>query len=271
MSKFSKSCIVVPGTDVKLSKINPADRQCFKKGKKSALVQIEKYRAEIESMQELLYAGHRHRVLIVLQGIDTAGKDGTIKHVFDGVNPQGVKVASFKKPTPLELDHDFLWRIHPHTPGKGEIVIFNRSHYEDVIVTKVHKLVPHDILKDRYDHINNFEEMLADEGVTIIKFFLYIDNEEQKKRLLERQQMPEKQWKLSESDVPERKLWDDYVKAYEDVLSKTSTKRAPWFIIPSNRKWYRNLAISSLMHETLKNLHMEMPKPSFDVSKLVIE
>ncbi len=271
MASATRKYMVEPGGKINLSKMNPAETALFEDGKKVALEKNEKMRSKIDSMQEMLYAQKKHRILIVLQGIDTAGKDGTIRHVFEGVNPQGVKVASFKKPTEPESDHDFLWRVHPHVPGKGEIVIFNRSHYEDVLVVRVHDLVPEKIWKKRYDHINNFEKMLSDEGVTILKFFLYIDRDEQKKRLLSRQSDETKQWKLSESDVPERKLWDKYIKAYEEAISRTSTKDAPWYVIPSNHKWYRNYLISRIISETMEDLKLKIPKPSFDVSKLVIE
>ncbi len=271
MSEEIKKYLVAPGSKLRLSKIDPGETSCFSEGKKAGLKKTCKMTAKIDEMQEILYAQRKHKILVVLQGIDTAGKDGTIRHVFEGVNPQGVKVASFKKPSTAEADHDFLWRVHPHVPGKGEIVIFNRSHYEDVLVVRVHKLVSKETWKRRYGHINDFERMLSDEGVTIIKLFLYLDNEEQKKRLLARQSDPAKQWKLSENDVPERKLWDKYIEAYEDAITATSTKYAPWYVIPSNHKWYRNYLISRIIYETMRKMNMKIPPPSFDVSKLVIE
>jgi PPK2 family polyphosphate:nucleotide phosphotransferase len=218
-----------------------------------------------------LYAEHKQKVLVVLQALDTGGKDGTIRAVFEGVNPAGVKVASFKVPTAIESDHDFLWRIHQQTPGKGEIVIFNRSHYEDVLVVRVHNLVDKDVWKRRYDHINHFEKLLTDEGTTIIKIFLHISKEEQKERLQERLDIPEKNWKFSSGDLKERALWDEYQKAYEDVLKKTSTDYAPWYIIPANRNWYRNYLISSILVKKLESLNMEYPSPEEGLDNIVIE
>ena len=218
-----------------------------------------------------MYAEQKHKVLVVLQGMDTSGKDGVIRHVFEGVNPQGVKVASFKVPTPEELAHDYLWRIHKQTPGKGELVIFNRSHYEDVLVVRVHDLVEKDVWSRRYDQINHFERMLADEGTIILKFFLHISLDEQKKRLQDRLDNPDKHWKFSVGDLKERKLWSEYVKAYEDVLQKTSTEWAPWYLVPANHKWYRDLVIGTILVDTLKGLNMKYPQPADDLSKIVIE
>ncbi|MCB0074803.1 MAG: polyphosphate kinase 2 family protein, partial [Caldilineaceae bacterium] len=195
----------------------------------------------------------------------------TIRHVFDGVNPQGVKVASFKKPTPEELAHDYLWRIHKQTPGDGEIVIFNRSHYEDVLVVRVHNLVPPDIWGKRYEHIRAWEKMLADEGTTILKFFLHISKEEQKERLQARLDEPEKHWKFSSADLAERKRWDDYQAAYEAMLTKTSTDYAPWYIVPANRKWYRNLVISKVIIDTLEGLNMTYPPAEPGLDQIVID
>ena len=203
--------------------------------------------------------------------MDTGGKDGTIRHVFEGVNPQGVKVASFKVPTREELDHDYLWRVHKQTPGKGEIVIFNRSHYEDVLVVRVHKLAPQKVWSLRYEQINEFERLLYEEGTIILKFFLQIDLKEQKERLQARLDDPNKQWKFSLGDLEERKLWPEYTEAYEDVLSKTSTKWAPWYIVPANRKWYRYLVVASIMVDALKRLDMSYPKPEDDLSQVNIE
>jgi PPK2 family polyphosphate:nucleotide phosphotransferase len=224
----------------------------------------------LEELQEMLYAEHKHKVLIVLQAMDTGGKDGTIRHVFEGVNPQGVRVAGFKKPTPEELDHDFLWRVHKQVPGKGEVVIFNRSHYEDVLVVRVHNLAPQEVWSKRYDHINDFERMLVDEGTTILKFFLHIDLDEQKERLQARLDEPNKRWKFNPEDLEERKLWPQYVKAYEDAISKTSTDWAPWYIVPANRKWYRNLVVGTVIIETLKDLDMRYPEAEFDPADIKI-
>jgi len=206
---------------------------------------------ELSDMQELLAAAQHHSMLIVLQGMDTSGKDGTIRHVFTSVNPQGCYVHSFKAPTQEELLHDFLWRIHRVAPGRGTIGVFNRSHYEDVLVVRVHNLVPEDVWSKRYKEINHFEKLLIDSGTIVLKFFLHISNEEQKQRLLAREQDRDKAWKLSTNDWTERKYWDDYQAAYEDVLSKCSTDEAPWYIVPSNHKWYRNLAIAQVVADTM--------------------
>jgi PPK2 family polyphosphate:nucleotide phosphotransferase len=235
---------VEPGSKVRLSEFDPNDASGFDGNKSKATKELTRLTERLDSLQELLYAEHKHKVLIVLQGMDTSGKDGTIRHVFEGVNPQGVRVASFKVPSLEEQDHDYLWRIHKQAPGKGEMVIFNRSHYEDVLVVRVHKLVPEKVWKKRYDQINAFENILADEGTVILKFYLHIDLDEQKKRLESRLEDASKHWKFNSADLKERPLWDEYMKAYEDVLSKTSTEYAPWYIVPANRKWYRNLVVA---------------------------
>jgi len=227
--------------------------------KNTGIDRLKKYSQDLADLQELLYAEHKHKVLVVLQGMDTSGKDGTIANVFGMVNPQGTKVANFKVPTPKELDHDYLWRIHPHTPGKGEIVVFNRSHYEDVLVVRVHELVPKSVWKKRYDHINAFERLLTDEGTTILKFFLHISKQAQAERFLARLDRPNKRWKFNPGDLAEREYWDDYTAAYEEMLSRTSTPWAPWYVVPSDRKWYRNLAVATLVRETIKNLDMNFP------------
>lgn len=262
---------IQPDDKVVLKNWDAAETSAFDGEKAEAEERLEKLNRELEALQELLYAERKHRVLIVLQGMDTSGKDGVIRHVFDGVNPQGVRVASFKVPTPEELDHDYLWRIHKQTPGKGEIVIFNRSHYEDVLVVRVHKLVADEVWKKRYQQINNFERALVDEGATILKFFLHIDPAEQKERLVARLNDPTKRWKFNVGDLEERKLWPEYTQAYEDVLNKTSTDWAPWFVVPANRKWYRNLVIATVLVETLKGFHMAYPQPKEDLSKVVVE
>ena len=262
---------VKPKQIIDLSEWDPDDKSGWDEGKKEAKEELLKINKELGSLQELLYAENKHKILIVLQAMDTGGKDGVIRAVFDGTNPSGVRVASFKQPTAQELAHDYLWRIHKQTPGNGEIVIFNRSHYEDVLVVRVHNLVSKDVWEKRYEHINNFEKLLIDEGTTIIKFFLHISKDEQKERLQERLDIPEKQWKFSSSDLKERKLWDEYTKAFEDVLEKTSTKSAPWYIIPANRNWYRNWLISSILVDELKSLKMKYPEPEEDLSKIEIE
>ena len=256
---------VSPGSNVKLSDF--ATRYEDDLDKKEGKAQLAEKAVALSQLQELLYAEHKHKVLIVLQGIDTSGKDSTIRHVFGDVNPQGTKVANFKVPTEKELDHDYLWRVHPHTPGKGEIVIFNRSHYEDVLVVRVHGLVPEKVWKKRYDHINAFERLLADEGTTILKFFLNVSKEEQARRFLARLDEPEKRWKFNPGDLEEREYWEDYNKAYEDMLSKTSTDWAPWYVIPSDRKWYRNLAVATVILKTLQNLDMQFPEEVPEIDK----
>ncbi|HNZ01899.1 MAG TPA: polyphosphate kinase 2 family protein [Anaerolineaceae bacterium] len=262
---------VKPNEKIKLEKLDPADRSAYEGDKEKAQEDLAKLNDKLEEYQELLYAEHKHRVLIVLQAMDTGGKDGVIRRVFDGVNPQGVRVASFKVPTAEELDHDYLWRVHKMTPGRGEIVIFNRSHYEDVLVVRVHGLVSEKTWKKRYDHINEFERLLANEGTTILKFFLHIDKDEQKERLQARLDEPDKHWKFSLGDLEERKLWNQYMAAYEDVLNKTSTPWAPWYVIPANRKWYRDLVISTILVNTLKKLDMHYPEPKDDLTNVVIE
>ena len=262
---------VEPGKKINLSKIDPNDDKAFKGDKEKGLKALSKLNAELQALQELLYAEQKHKVLIVLQAMDTGGKDGAIRRVFDGVNPQGVKVASFKVPTAEELAHDFLWRVHKVTPGAGEMVIFNRSHYEDVLVVRVHGYAPEEVWKKRYDQINDFERLLAESGTTILKFFLHIDLDEQKERLQARLDDPTKTWKFRLGDLEERKLWGQYMQAYEDALNKTSTEYAPWYVIPANRKWYRDLVISTILVDTLKGLKMEFPKPEENLDGVVIE
>ncbi len=250
---------IKPKSRVHLNDFDANDIGGFEGSKKDGLKRLEELNQKLGELQEILYAGHKEKVLIVLQAMDSGGKDGTIRSVFDGVNPQGVQVASFKVPTPEELDHDYLWRIHKMTPAKGEIVIFNRSHYEDVLVVRVHELVPPKVWGKRFQQINQFEHILAEEGTTILKFFLMIDQEEQRLRLLDRIKDSTKQWKFNPNDLEERKLWNQYMKAYEDVLEKTSTSWAPWYVIPANRNWYRNLVISDILVETLKKLKLKYP------------
>lgn len=266
-----KRYLVKPGDKVDLKKCDPGDKNYFKGDKKESKDELLKINARLEELQEMLYAEHKHKILVVLQAMDSGGKDGTIRHVFNGVNPQGVKVASFKVPTKEELDHDYLWRVHKHTPGKGEIVIFNRSHYEDVLVVRVHDLVPKSVWRRRFKHIRDFERILADEGTTILKLFLHIDLDEQKERFQARLDTPHKRWKFRLGDLEERKLWDNYQNAYEEAISKTSTEWAPWYIIPANRKWYRNLVISRIIVETLESLNMSYPKSEEDLEDNVIE
>ena len=262
---------VKPGQQVKLAKWDPADKSHFDGDKKQGEGALLKLNKRLESLQEVLYAENKQKVLIVLQAMDTGGKDGTIRHVFEGVNPLGVRVASIKQPTPEELAHDYLWRVHKQTPARGEIVIFNRSHYEDVLVVRVHELVPEAVWRRRYEQINAFEKLLAEEGTTILKFYLHIDLAEQKERLQARLDEPEKRWKFAKGDLAERKRWPEYMAAYEEMLSKTSTDWAPWYIIPANRKWYRNLAVSQIIINALEGLKMAYPPAEAGLDQIVIE
>jgi len=262
--------LIKPDKKIKLSEWNTRETSLWEKNKEDAKSELIKINEEVEKLQELLFAEKKHKLLIVLQAMDTGGKDGVIRSVFEGVNPSGVRVASFKVPTQIELEHDYLWRIHQQTPAKGEIVIFNRSHYEDVLVVRVHNLVEKEIWSARYDQINAFEKILFEEGTTIIKFFLHISKDEQKERLQERIDIPEKRWKFSNGDLKERTLWDDYQKAYEDVLQKTSTNYAPWYLIPSDRNWYRDYLIGTILLEKLKSLKMKYPTPEEGIEKIKV-
>ncbi len=255
------------GKKVELRKWDPDDTPGFGGKKKEAKDEYEQLRKKLDRLQEMLYAEHKHKVLIVLQAMDTGGKDSTIRAVFEGVNPQGVRVSSFKRPTQEELDHDFLWRIHKQVPGNGEIVIFNRSHYESILLEKVHKLAPEREEGERYGEINDFERMLHNEGTRILKFYLHIGENEQKKRLLDRLNDPSKEWKFSANDLPERQYWSEYMKAYEKVLEKTSTEWAPWYLVPSNHKWFRDLFVVSVIVQTMEGFNMKYPKLSPDERK----
>jgi PPK2 family polyphosphate:nucleotide phosphotransferase len=268
--KLKSSYVIKSGQKVRLSHL-PTTPEGTTEDKKVGQTELDQHRAQMAARQEVLYAEQKNAVLIVLQGMDTAGKDGTISHIFSGINPQGCNVASFKVPTPLEARHDFLWRAHNAVPPRGMIVIFNRSHYEDVLSPTVHGVITKKETRKRLEEINSFEEMLAGNDVTILKFFLHISREEQTRRLSERLQDPNKHWKLSESDFRERKFWDEYTRAYEDILEHTSYKHAPWFVIPSDFKWYRNLAISQLLVDAMKELKMKYPKPSFDPASVVLD
>ena len=225
---------------------------------------------QLAALQGMFYAESKHKVLILLQGMDTSGKDGTIKHVFRIINPVGVKVKNFERPNAVELAHDYLWRVHEHTPRNGRIVIFNRSHYEDVLVVRVNELVPKKVWEKRYEHIRGFENMLADEGTTIIKIFLHISKDEQRARLQERLDNPAKHWKFEHGDIAERAHWDAYTAAYEQAISETSTENAPWYIVPSDRKWYRNLVISQLLIDKLESLKMAYPEPAVGIENIEI-
>lgn len=264
-----KHLIVEPGTKAGLAHRDPGDTPGFK-DKEASIELLEKSTARLAELQYLLHAQSKHAMLIVFQALDAGGKDGTIRHVMSGLNPQGCRVTSFKVPSAEEARHDYLWRIHQAVPQKGELGIFNRSHYEDVLVVRVHKLVPKEIWSKRYEQINTFEKTLSENGVTIVKFFLHISKEEQKKRIEERLADPTKNWKLSEADFAERGYWESYQEAYEDALTQCSTPCAPWYVIPANHKWFRNLAVSHIIVETLEELEMKFPPPSIDLSRVHI-
>lgn len=256
-----------PGKGVKLASWDADDTLGLKKGQKTD-AQLVKNLARLDELQYLMYAEHRRALLVVLQGIDASGKDGTIRHVMSGLNPQGCRVTAFKAPSAEEADHDFLWRVHRAVPARGEIGIFNRSHYEDVLVARVRQLVPKRVWSERFDQINRFERLLVDNDIMVVKFFLHISKDEQKRRFEERLEDPMKQWKLSPTDFEDRKYWNEYVAAYEDVLARCSKDVAPWYVVPADRKWVRNFAVSGILVETLEACRMKFPKPAVDVSRL---
>jgi PPK2 family polyphosphate:nucleotide phosphotransferase len=269
--RFHAKLALSPHEKIRLKDFDPAETYGFEKGNEKGQRDEElmaKTTSRLDELQYTLYAEGQRSVLIVLQGMDTAGKDGTIRHVMSGASPQSCKVTSFKIPSSHEQAHDFLWRIHEAVPEKGNIGIFNRSQYEDVLIVRVHKLVPKSVWSERYDEINRFEKYLTDNGTTVLKFFLHISKDEQKRRIEERIADPAKHWKLSPADLKEREFWDDYTEAYEDVLSKCSTKHSPWFIIPANHKWFRNLAVSKIMVETLEKMDPQYPTPEMDIARM---
>ncbi|HEY8198740.1 MAG TPA: polyphosphate kinase 2 family protein [Candidatus Limnocylindrales bacterium] len=261
--------LVRSGAKVDLRRLDPGDT--FGHQKAGALEELARGVDRLTDLQERLWANGGHAVLVILQGIDTAGKDGTIRHVMGAFNPQGCDVVGFKVPTPEELAHDFLWRAHRAVPPKGSIAIFNRSHYEDVLVVRVHELVPASVWRQRYGQINEFEQLLSETGTTIVKFFLLIDQDEQKERLQARLDDPTKRWKFSSADLGERKRWDDYMAAYEEMLERCSPTDAPWYVIPSNRKWFRNLAVADILADTLDDLHLPYPQAEEGLDAVVIE
>jgi PPK2 family polyphosphate:nucleotide phosphotransferase len=262
---------VEPDSKVDLRKYDPKSTKGFKGGKKDAEEQSLPLVKRLETIQEALWAEHKHKVLVVLQGMDTSGKDGTIRHVFEGVNPMGVRAVGLKAPTAEELDHDFLWRVHSKVPGRGEMVIFNRSHYEQVLPVRVLKIEPPEVWSRHYDQINDFERLLAETGTTILKFFLHISKDEQKERLQERLDHPDKRWKFRKGDLVDRSHWDEYMEAYEDLLSRTSKKWAPWYVVPSDKKWFRNLVVATVLLETLESLGIKEPEPEEDLTGVVVE
>ncbi len=262
--------LVPPGKKLKLKDFAPDDKSLFQGTKEEALIEFDRLRNELQELQKRLYAQHKHKILVILQAMDAGGKDGCVKHVFSRVDPQGLHVIPFKKPTSEELDHDFLWRVHKHTPGNGEIAVFNRSHYEDIIAVRVKKLFPDHVWKRRYKHIIDFESMLAEEGTIIIKIFLNISKAEQKRRLDARLQDPNKLWKFCMDDLDDRQRWDDFQSAYQDLIEATATPASPWYVIPADRKWYRNIVVARLLVEKLEALNLTFPEPKFDPTKIVI-
>ncbi len=259
------------GDTVDLAAIDPGATPGFDGDKDDSIAVFEQSRLRLATLQDLLYAENRHRVLVVLQAMDTGGKDGVIRHVFREVDPIGVRMQAFKRPNEEQLAHDYLWRVHPHVPGDGELVVFNRSHYEDVLVVRVHGLIDAERVQQRYRHIREFEQMLVDEGTTIVKVFLHISKQEQKERLEARLDEPDKRWKFATGDLAERALWREYQHAYEDAIAATSTPDAPWYIVPSDHKWYRNLAVSRLLVDTLEGLDMSYPDPEEGLDDIVVE
>jgi len=260
-----KEFVVKPGTKVKLSDFDPGYTGKTA-SEKEAAQDTQKYLEKLRTLQYLLYAEKKRSLLIVLQGLDAAGKDGTVTHVMSAMNPQGTTVTGFKRPTVEDLDHDFLWRVHPHAPGKGSVAIFNRSHYEDVLVVRVHKLAPQEVWSARYEFINDFEKLLLRESNThILKFYLHISREEQLERFKQRLDDPNRNWKISDSDYKERQYWDAYTEAFEEVFQRTSKIDAPWYVIPANHKWFRNLAVSQILAATMEDFGMQVPKPEVDL------
>ena len=264
---FGDKFRVKSGHKLRLSEIDPADsgKHSDKSGAQS---ETEQHAQKLKELQYLLYAEGKRGLLICLQALDTGGKDGTIRHVLSYLNPQGCRVQSFKVPTPVEASHDFLWRAHKVTPGRGEVTIFNRSHYEDVLVARVHKLVPETVWSKRYEAINAFEKLLSENNIHVLKFYLHISKHEQLKRFKKRLEDPARHWKISEADYAERHYWDEYQNAYEDAINRCSTEYAPWYVIPSDHKWYRNLIISRIVAEYLEGLNMRFPAPTVDITEI---
>jgi PPK2 family polyphosphate:nucleotide phosphotransferase len=262
---------IAPGTHVDLSTIDAADTSGFDGSKAEGRKELARLVERLAALQHLMWAEGKHKLLIVLQAMDSGGKDGTIRRVFGGVNPQGVRVTSFKAPTSEELAHDYLWRIHEHTPGSGEIAVFNRSHYEDVLIVRVLDLVPEPRWRKRYQHIADFERLLTDEGTTILKFYLHISKDEQKERFQERLDDPTKNWKFNPGDLDHRDRWGEYMDAFEEAFLHTSTEAAPWYVVPADKKWYRNIVIARTIVETLETLDMQYPEAEADLDGIEIE
>lgn len=262
---------VKSGSSLDLREIAADQPELYPKGKDAAQKAFEELQEELAELQERFYVDRRHKLLVVLQGMDTSGKSGTLRAVFRSANPQGVTVACFKRPTSEELAHDYLWRVHAEAPADGEMVIFDRSHYEDVTAVRVMGLKPPAAWKKRFDHIRDFERLLADEGTMVLKFFLHIDRDEQKRRLESRLNEPEKRWKFEAGDLEARKHWNEYMEAYSEAISRTSEKHAPWFIVPANRKWLRNLLVAQVIVDRLKKLELSFPKIDFGGKKIRID
>ena len=262
---------ISPNTGLDLDEHDPDSRSGFEGGKKDGKRELPDLTRRLAGLQRRLWAESKQSLLVVLQAMDSGGKDGTIRHVFKGINPQGVDVHGFGVPTEEELAHDYLWRVHHHTPADGRIAIFNRSHYEDVLVVRVKELAIRDVWSRRYEHIRCFEKMLTDEGTTIVKIFLHISKDEQRERFEARLAEPDKNWKFRKGDLDDRELWADYQEAYEVAISETSTDYAPWFVVPANRKWYRNLVVSSILIDTLESMNPQFPEPEPDLGSVVIE
>ena len=263
---------IKPGAKMDFGNFDSCEKSLFQGGGKDEFEpQFDELQYQLQTLQKMLYAQNKHRVLVVMQAMDTGGKDGCIKHVFSRIDPQGIHVRSFKKPTEEELAHDFLWRVHSKVPTRGQLVIFNRSHYEDIVAVRVKKIFPDEVWKRRQRHVIEFERMLAEEGTTIVKIFLHISKAEQKRRLESRLENPAKHWKINPDDLADRARWDEFMSAYEDVITKTSTEYAPWYVVPADRKWYRNLCVARIMLDTLKKLNMEFPPIHWDPAKIKIE
>jgi PPK2 family polyphosphate:nucleotide phosphotransferase len=265
--RYAHEFRVKPGSHFKIADVDP-DFTDAAHDKHSAEAELAKLETKLRALQYRLYAEGQRSVLICLQALDAGGKDGTVNHVLGAMNPQGTRVHGFKVPSPIEAAHDFLWRVHQQVPAKGEVVVFNRSHYEDVLVVRVHKLVPREVWSQRYDLINAFERDLAAAGTHVLKFYLHISKAEQLRRFKQRLDDPERQWKISEADYTERAFWSAYQAAYEDAIRQTSTKHAPWYVIPANHKWFRNLAVSKIVVEALESLKMTLPAPTVDIAEI---
>ena len=270
LDNFSQH-LVKEGQNVRLSEMSAEPSEELPKSKEVSTAELDYLRVRLTDLQRRFFVDRSHKLLIVLQGMDTSGKNSTIRHVFRGVNPQGVHVSSFEKPTHREAAHDFLWRIHKRTPCNGEIMIFDRSHYEDILAVRVNNLKPESVWSKRYRHINDFEQLLVDEGTIILKFFLHIDQETQKQRLQDRLNVPAKNWKFDPSDLVARSKWEEYAKAHEDVFAQTSHPHAPWYIIPANKKWARNLLVARIIVARMEDLHLSYPKVDFNPGEIVIE